>query len=124
MATRDFFIAGDQAEARQLVEKLLTDQGYRLTATPNGKTMLERGKKSSTVWLGALAGKNFYVSYLAEYFGGQNGEVVARVTSNTAGGILGGAIGVAKAAGAYDELVAVLQQQLQASGRLVNVVSG
>lgn len=124
MAYNDFFVSGDPAEARALVEGIVTSQGYTISDLPNGGRKFERGNKTKTFWLGVWAGQGFYCWFACEYFSAPDGQLIARVASNTGQGVLGGVYGLAKASKMYDELVAALHAGLVAQQRLANVVTG
>lgn len=123
MAYNDFFVSGDQADARALFESIVAAEGYAITDLPNGARKYERGNKTKTVWLGVWAGKDFWCWFTASYFTAADGQFVGRITSNTGQGMLGGVYGVAKASGMYDELVAKVHAGLVGRQRLTNLIS-
>lgn len=123
MAHRDFFISGDHADARTLLESIVAGAGYTLSDLPNGGRRYDRGSKQKTIWLGILAGGDFWCWFAAQYFTGPHGEFIARVSSNDGQGLLGGVWGVAKAGKMYDELAARIGAELHAQGRLLHTVN-
>jgi hypothetical protein len=96
-STYDFFISGDHEAGKAFVAHILTGQGFEVTVDPTGSFVAQKGSLQKTVWLGAMAGKNFHVSFLVQFFVDQNGALVARLNRNMGSGVLkGGALGASK----------------------------
>lgn len=122
----DYFISGDQGAGRAIVAAALEKQGYRIEGNPNGGLSIERGSLGTTLWLGGLAGKNFHVKFIVQFFSDDRGTLVARVDRDMSRGALkGGAIGASKTANAFDETCRALDAELRAQGVLLDTrVSG
>lgn len=119
-SNHDYFLAGDQETGKALVANALTQLGFEVTPTPNGGFTAKRGSFTKTMWLGAMAGKNFHVTFVVEFFTDPQGNLVARLSRSLGGGMAkGGAIGVAKTETAFGETAASLLQLLSASQRLL-----
>jgi len=123
-SAHDFFLLGDHDAARHLVASALQGQGFTVTATPTGGLLAKRGSTAATVWLGALAGKNFHVSFVVDFMVDQQGRLVARLNRNMTGGALkGGAIGAAKTNTAFEETANALGGALHQAGVLAESIS-
>ena len=125
MASHDFIINGDHTAARATIAAALQAEGYALNALPNGTTIVAaRGSKAATLWIGALAGKNFHVSFAVDYAQDAEGRLIARLKRDmTAGALKGGAIGAAKTKTAFEETANALQAALASSGTLAASVA-
>lgn len=125
MASHDFFINGDHTAARAVVASTLGAQGFTVTALPTGTSIVAaRGSKAATLWLGALAGKSFHVSFAVDYSQDAEGRLIARLNRDmTAGALKGGAIGAARTKAAFEETANALQTALASSGRLAASVA-
>lgn len=124
-ASYDYVISGDHASARALIGNALTQQGFTVEATETGNLVIKRGSMGATVWLGAMAGKNFHVSFTVEFFVDAEGRLVARLNRNMATGVLkGGAIGASKTDTAFVDTANSLAGALSDAGVLVSTVEG
>ncbi|GAB3558904.1 hypothetical protein [Spelaeicoccus albus] len=123
-ASYDYFLSCDTNQARLALGQAFEKLGYTVTGTPKGGLLAKRGSTKKTVWLGALAGKDFAISLVTEFFDHPDGSLVARVSRDMAGGALkGGAIGASKANNAYADAVNSVQQDLQQAGVLKGVAN-
>ena len=123
-SAHDFFLIGDHESAKQLVVSALQGDGFTVTATPAGGLLAKRGSAAATVWLGAMAGKNFHVSFLVDFMVDQQGRLVARLNRNMAGGALkGGVIGAAKTDTAFQETANSIAAALHRAGILAESIS-
>lgn len=122
MAEKIFIINAPVEQARAIISRVFTEDGW--TAENNlatGGLTLTRGKKGLSIALGALAGKNFFLTQSVEFGTGPRGETIARYASSTGMAIIGGAIGVSKSNAAHADYVNKLGATLQAQGILVGV---
>lgn len=122
MAEKIFIISAPVEQVRAIIAGVFTEDGW--TAENNlatGGLTLTRGKKGLSIALGALAGKNFFLSQSVEFGVGPQGETIARYSSSTGMAISGGAIGVSKSNAAHADYVNKLGATLQARGILVGV---
>lgn len=123
-ASYDFFLSCDLNQAKLTLGQAFEKMGYTVTGTPKGGLLAKRGSMKKTMWLGALAGKDFAMSLVTEFFQHSDGSQVARVNRDMASGALkGGAMGASKANNAYADAVNSLQQELQQAGVLRHVVN-
>ena len=98
-SNHDYFLAGDHESGKALVADALTQLGFEVATTPNGGFTAKRGSFAKTMWLGAMAGKNFHVTFIVEFFTDAQGALVARLSRSLgSSGVKGGALGVAKTA--------------------------
>jgi hypothetical protein len=124
-ASYDYFISGDHAAARTLIQNTLTQQGFAVEQTENGGFVAKRGSMGATVWLGALAGKNFHVSFSVHFFVDERGQLVARLNRNMGAGVLkGGAIGASKTDTAFVDTANALAGALTNAGVLTGSLQG
>lgn len=120
----DFFITGDHEAARAAVGNKLIELGFELEATATGGLIARRGSLKKTLWLGALAGKDFHVSFIVEYFTDDAGRFVARLNRNMGTGALkGGALGANKVENVFVETVDALSAALSSAGILQDRVT-
>ena len=122
MAEKTFIINAPLEQARAIIAGVFTEDGW--TAENNlatGGLTLTRGKKGLSIALGALAGKNFFLTQSVEFSTGPRGETIARYASSTGMAMIGGAIGVSKSNAAHADYVNKLGTTLQARGILVGV---
>jgi hypothetical protein len=123
-SVQDFFLTGDQATGRAATIEALTAQGFRATDLPNGNVTIQRGSLGKTLLLGALAGKNFHVSFIVEFFTSETGGLVVRLSRDIASGALkGGAIGAVKVDSIFTEISAALAAALSEKGLLASVTA-
>ncbi|RFA15298.1 hypothetical protein B7R21_04565 [Subtercola boreus] len=122
MSTVDYFIAGDHDAARQVLADALRSQGFEVATSPLGGWDVTRGSATTTVLLGAFAGREKQrLEYRLEFFE-QNGELIARLGRSSGAGILGGAIGVARSADVFTELDQAVGTALTNARILTNAV--
>jgi hypothetical protein len=119
--TYDIFLTGQQQTGKDLIAQSLSSQGFAIESTPNGGYLARRGSRAATIWLGAMAGKNFQVTFIVEFFSAADGNLVARLSRNLAAGALkGGAIGVGKTNNAFIDTANALVAAAQAAGIFLN----
>jgi len=122
-ASYDYFITGDHTAARDLIADSLTEQGFTVEAAETGNFVIKRGSMGATVWLGAMAGKNFHVSFTVEFFVDPEGRLVARLNRNMANGVLkGGALGASKTDTAFVDTANTLAAALSDAGVLASTL--
>jgi hypothetical protein len=103
-SSHDFFVSGKQDAAVGIVAQALEGEGFSLTTTANGGLLAQRGSVARTVLLGAMAGKNFHLSFTVDFMTDSQGRLVARLNRELASGILkGGAFGAAKTDRVFQE---------------------
>lgn len=118
-ATHDFFALGDHEQARALVIGALQAQGFTVSSTPTHGLLAKRGSTGATIWLGALAGNNFQVTFMVDLMVDPEGRLVVRLNRNMAGGALkGGAFGAAKTDTAFQETANAIAAALHSAGVL------
>ncbi|MBD8079627.1 hypothetical protein [Cellulosimicrobium arenosum] len=122
MATVDYFLTGDHDAARHELAAALQEQGFTITPQqPSGQWSVERGSRSKTFWLGAFAGKNQHLVFTVDFLDAA-GALVARVQRATGHGAMAGAVGIARANKAFEEVDVAIGTRLSARGILANVV--
>lgn len=122
-SAHDFFLLGDHEAAKHTVASALQREGFAVTTTPAGGLLAKRGSTAATVWLGAMAGKNFHVSFTVDFMVDQQGRLVARLNRNMAGGALkGGVIGAAKTDTAFQETANAIAAAAHQAGVLAESV--
>jgi hypothetical protein len=115
--TYDLFLSGEQQKARDVIVQSLSGQGFSLQQTPNGGLLAKRGSAGATILLGGLAGKNFQITFIVEFFSSDDGTLVARLSRNMAAGALkGGAIGANRTNNAFIDTANALVAATQAAG--------
>lgn len=121
----DIFFSGDAQAAKDLVARVLGEQGFALETTPNGGWTAKRGSAGMTALLGGLAGKNLQMTFFVEFFTATDGAPVIRLGRNTAAGALkGGAIGATRTNNAFVDVVNAVVAAAQAAGTYTNSVAG
>ena len=121
MAERTFIIGAPIDQSRSFIWQFFAHEGRTCTPNPNGGIHLSRGKKGLSVVVGALAGRNFYLSHDVDFSTGPQGETIAVYRSSSAKAMVGGAIGVHKSSSAHNEYANKLAQALQYQGILLGV---
>jgi hypothetical protein len=117
----DIFLSGDQLAAKELVARVVGEQGFTIVLNPNGSLSVKRGSSTATVLLGGLAGKNLQMTFFIEYLSGSDGSLDARLSRNTAAGALkGGALGASRTNNAFVDLVNGIAAAAQAAGTFVS----
>jgi hypothetical protein len=100
----EFELTGDQEAAKQLVLGTLSANGWAVTARDAWNFDITRGKKGKSMWLGAMAGNDFYIPFTLGFSADPNGHLVARLSRDSVmGAVRGGAIGASKAATVFGE---------------------
>jgi hypothetical protein len=123
-STYDFFTRGDHQAAKNLVAQTLNGHRFTVEGTPSGGYLAKRGSAKKTFWLGAMAGDDFQISFLIEFFVDQQGQLVTRLNRNLAGAAFkGGAIGASKTDTVFVETANALGAVLSGSGLLTGSVS-
>ena len=119
--TYDFTLTGDPAAAQQAVIDALAAIGHRVSPLQDGTLAVERGNQTKTMWLGAMAGKNFHTRYSLQFFPGE-GTTVARFTrAGSLGALKGGAIGHAKTNDIFNEAGRAIDAHTRQAGILGDV---
>ena len=119
-----FSLSGDPAAARDIVYKVITDQGFTLTRTDEWSAGAERGSSGKSVIFGAFAGKKGrHVKLQIKCETNPEGSVIT--LTEGASGLSGGLIGRNQAndiyKGVYDSIAAAFQSAgISASGDPVN----
>ena len=122
-AAHDFFIVGGHDFGRQIVASTLEGLGFAISATPTDGLLAKRGSAASTFWLGALAGKNFQVTFVIDFMVDPHGRLVARLNRDIAAGALkGGPVGASKTDAAFQETANAIAAALHATGILADSV--
>lgn len=73
MAERTFIIGAPIDQSRSFIWQFFAHEGWTCTPNPNGGIHLSRGKKGLSVVVGALAGRNFYLSHDVDFSTGPQG---------------------------------------------------
>jgi predicted dithiol-disulfide oxidoreductase (DUF899 family) len=102
----------------------VTAAGFTVARNPNGSLQATRGSMGKTLLLGAMAGKNFHVTFTVEFYGDEQGNLIARLNRNVSGGALkGGAIGANMTNNAFVDTGTSLTGAFTAQGILLNTIS-
>lgn len=105
-ASTTFVLSGDPAAARGIVDGVVAERGYAGESMPSGTIRVSRGSLTKTLLLGAIAGKNFHLTYLLDYGTDAAGNTTATLYRELGGSaIKGGAIGASRAADEYQAFV-------------------
>ena len=100
----EFELTGDQEAAKQLVLATLSADGWAVAAKDAWNFEITRGSKGKSMWLGAMAGKDFYIPFSLGFSADPNGHLIARLSRDSLmGAVRGGAIGASKAATVFGE---------------------
>jgi hypothetical protein len=120
----DIFISGDAQAAKDLVARIVGEQGFTAETNPNGGLTAKRGSAGVTFLLGGLAGKNLQMTFFVEFLAAPDGSLDVRLHRNTAAGALkGGAIGASRTNNAFVDLVNAIAAAAQAAGTFVSSVA-
>jgi hypothetical protein len=115
----DFFVTEGIDATRARVTAALEAQGFTAEASPNGGLIATRGSATRTLLLGAFAGKGLHLRFDTQFFTGDDGRIIVRVTRDLASGALkGGIIGAAKTADAFTEFANGIGGSLDSAGVL------
>ena len=110
--------------AKDLVVRVLGEQGFTTETNPNGGLTAKRGSAGATLLLGGLAGKNLQMTFFVQYFDGSDGSLDVRLSRNTAAGALkGGAIGASRTNNAFIDVVNAVAAAAQTAGSFVSSVA-
>jgi hypothetical protein len=121
----DCFIAGDHEAAKHLVANALNSQGFIVEVQPDGNWYARRGNMTTTVFVGALAGDDFQITFGVQFFVDAAGQLVARLDKNLAVGFFkGGVWGLNKIDNAFAQTATALYNTLMSAGVLTNTVEG
>ncbi|HEX4443381.1 MAG TPA: hypothetical protein VHZ81_07390 [Galbitalea sp.] len=121
----DIFISGDAQAAKDLVARVLGEQGFSAESNPNGGLTAKRGNATATAFLGAMAGKNLQMTFFVEYSEATDKSLDVRVSRNLAASALkGGAIGASRTNNAFVDLVNAIGAAAQTAGTFVGSVAG
>lgn len=115
----DFFLTDTVDGAKAKAHKVLEEQGYQVSSTPQGNLAGEKGSVGLTVAFGALAGKSMHMRFEAQFFSDAQQRIVVRLNRNLSGGALkGGAIGAARTSTAFQNLANAMGTALHGAGVL------
>jgi hypothetical protein len=121
----DLYLLGDTQAAKDLVARVLGEQGFTIEGNPNGGFSAKRGSTGMTMLLGGLAGKNLQVTFFVNFLPGPDGSTDVRVSRNTgAGALKGGALGAARTNNVFVDVVNTIAAAAQSAGTFVNSVAG
>jgi len=102
----------------------VTAAGFTVERNPNGSLQATRGSLGKTLLLGAMAGKNFHVTFTVEFYSDEQGNLIARLNRNVSGGALkGGAIGANMTNNVFIETATSLNASFAAHGILLTTVN-
>ena len=122
MAERTFIIGAPLEQSRSFIWQFFAYEGWTCTLNPNGGIHISRGRKGVSIFMGALAGSDFYFSHDVDFGIGPRGETIAVYRSSSGKAMIGGgAIGVHKSSSAHNEYANKLAQALQYQGILLGV---
>ncbi|QDZ14882.1 hypothetical protein [Humibacter ginsenosidimutans] len=121
----DCFISGDHEAAKHLIADAVNSQGFLVEVQQDGNWLVRRGNMTSTVFVGALAGDNFQITFGVQFFQDAAGLLVARLDKNTAAGFFkGGVWGLSKIDKAFSETCMAMYNTLVSAGVLTNTAEG
>ncbi len=121
----DCFIAGDHEAAKRLIADALNSQGFLVEVQPDGNWYARRGNLTTTMFVGALAGGNFQITFGVQFFVDDRGQLVARLDKNIAVGFFkGGVWGLGKIDAAFSQTATAMYNALLSAGVLTNTVEG
>lgn len=113
-------LSGSDQQTVPVVIEISRGLGYEATQPTPGSIKLERGDFSKTMLLGAMAGKNFHISFTFDIGVDQYGNTWLRFDEGTGlGAVKGGAIGYSKTKKAYAEYLDALRRQTTERGMLL-----
>lgn len=101
----EFVLTGDQDAAKKVVLDATVQQGFAPTARDAWNFDIARGSNGLSIAFGALAGRRFYLKFEVGFSVDTEGRLVARLSRDATGSALrGGALGVTRAATAFQEV--------------------
>ncbi|RFA22702.1 hypothetical protein [Subtercola boreus] len=122
MSAVDYFITGDHDAARAVLAAALRSQGFEVSTSAIGGWDVTRGNATTTMLLGAFAGRDRQrLEYRMEFFD-LEGQLVARLGRSSGAGALGGVIGVSRSAEVFTELDQAVGTALTTRGILTNAI--
>ena len=120
---RLFEMSGGADAARADLEDFFNGLDWRPRVLSPARIDFERGNRTLTILLGALAGRRFFLTAQIEILERGSGVEVGYRWGAGAGQALGGTLGRHRAARAHAETATALEQTLRRGGRLVRVRS-
>ena len=115
----DFSLSGDVEAARRTVLEAAVAEGYTVDPKDEWTYLLERGNKTTSLLLGGLAGKNFYLAFQVGFSAEPGKGLVARFSRDSVSSALrGGALGVSRASKTFDSLIAAVGSAARSAGIL------
>lgn len=114
-------VRGDQCLVRNALDQFFLSRGWSVQERGPGRIDVERGSRRRSVFFGAFAGRRFHLTAPIELRQGPGVTEIHYRWGDAAGRTLGGVSGRARASRVHLEMVADLEQQFGADGRLVEV---
>lgn len=112
-------VRGDRQAAQTSVEEFFAGQGWSRRERGAGRFDFERGSRRRTILLGALAGRQFFLTAQIELRESDHTTDIRYRWGAGAGLALGGSLGRDRADRVHEETAAALEKHLEADGRLV-----
>ncbi|MFB6612230.1 hypothetical protein ACFCVO_18040 [Agromyces sp. NPDC056379] len=113
----ELILAGTDQQTVPVVISIAQGLGYEATQPSQSSIKLERGNLTKTLLLGAMAGKNFHISFTFDIGVDQHGNTWLRFDQDGAlGAVKGGAIGYAKSKNAYGEFIDAMRAETTQRG--------
>ena len=109
---------------RDKTVEALSSAGFEVTKSADGNLVAKRGSMAKTLLLGAMAGKNFQVTFPVAFYSDPQGNLVARISRELGTGALkGGAIGVNMTNNAFLKTSEHMVQTFSGAGILVTSIA-
>ncbi|ANJ28085.1 hypothetical protein [Agromyces aureus] len=116
----ELILSGAEQQTVPVVISIAQGLGYEATQPTAHSIKLERGNLSKTMLLGAMAGKNFHISFTFDIAVDEQGNTWLRFDQDGAlGAVKGGAIGYAKSKNAYAEFIDAMRRETAQRGLLL-----
>lgn len=116
----ELILSGNDQQTVPVVVAIAQGLGYEATQPSQGNIKLERGNLTKTLLLGAMAGKNFHISFSFDIGVDAHGNTWLRFDQDGAlGAVKGGAIGYAKSKNAYGEFIDTVRRETAERGLLL-----
>ncbi|MGI9822153.1 hypothetical protein [Agromyces sp. Marseille-Q5079] len=116
----ELILSGNDLQTVPVVVSIAKELGYEATQPSERSIKLERGNLTKTLLLGAMAGKNFHISFTFDIGVDQHGNTWLRFDQDGAlGAVKGGAIGYAKSKNAYAEFIDTIRRETTQRGLLL-----